>query len=186
MSNPSAPVLGGSPRPALVRLRDAANLLASLAPGVLFGVALVALSREPRFAWLAEPSRYPWELWAVALAGTTATGAGIADWLYHRTAGVRVGPNEHKAEFLALAGGGLPLFLLMCAASVARRPQVFLLPVLVVLMGTVVLICYDEFVFHRRRCGRFEALLHRTLLAGHAAAFLAWAHFCFVREGMHG
>lgn len=163
-----------------------ANLLASLTPGVLFSVALGVLSRQPRFAWLTEPSRHPWELWVVALAGTAATVAGVADWVYHRTAGLRVGPNEHRAELLALAGGGLPLFLLMCAASVAPRPQVFLLPVLVVLMGTVALICYDEFVFHRRRCGRLEALLHRTLLAGHAAAFLAWAHFCFVREGLHG
>lgn len=186
MSDTSALAVGDAVRAALARLRDAANLLASLAPGVLFGVALVMLSGQPRFAWLGEPSRYPWELWAVAVAGTTATVAGIADWVYHRAAGVRVGPNEHRAEFLALAGGGLPLFLLMCAASVARRPQVFLLPVLVVLMGTVALICYDEFVFHRRRCGRLEAWMHRTLLAGHAVAFLAWAHYCFVREGLHG
>ncbi|MBZ4417779.1 hypothetical protein K8638_14905 [Myxococcus sp. RHST-1-4] len=161
-------------------------MLASLVPGVLFGVALVALSRTPRFAWLTEPSLYPWELWVVAVAGTVATAAGVADWVHHRAAGLRVGPNEHKAELLALAGGGLPLFLLMCAASVAPRPLVFLLPVLVVLMGTLVLICYDEFVFHRRRCGRFEALLHRTLLTGHGLAFLAWAHFCFVRERLHG
>jgi hypothetical protein len=169
-----------------VRVRESANLLVSLAPGCLFGLALVALSRQPRFGWLSVPSRHPWELWVIALAGTVATAAGIADWRYHRTAGVKVGPNEHRAEFLALAGGGLPLFILMCAASVASRPHVFLLPVLIVLMGTVVLICYDEFVFHRRRCGRFEALLHRMLLGGHAIAFLAWAHFCFVREGFHG
>jgi hypothetical protein len=182
----SAPALQTSLRAPKPRLRDAANLLASLAPGVLFGVALVALSRTPRFAWLALPSLYPWELWVVTMAGTTATVAGVADWVYHRAAGLRVGPNEHKAELLALAGGGLPLFLLMCAASVSPRPHVFLLPVLVVLMGTLVLICYDEFVFHRRRCGRFENLLHRTLLGGHGLAFLAWAHFCFVRERLHG
>ncbi|WP_239470343.1 hypothetical protein [Archangium violaceum] len=186
MSEAPVQALTLTPRQWLSRLRDAANLLASLAPGVLFGTALVLLSRDPRFSWLTEPGRYPWELWVVALAGTTATLAGISDWRYHRTAGVRVGPNEHRAELLALAGGGLPLFLLMGAASVSSRPRVFLLPVLVVLMGTIVLICYDEFVFHRRRCGRFESLLHRTLLAGHATAFLAWAHFCFVREGFHG
>ncbi|HZI09431.1 MAG TPA: hypothetical protein VE153_03510 [Myxococcus sp.] len=186
MSELSAALPGPSRSALPARLWDAANLLASLAPGVLFGGALAVLSRQPRFAWLAEPSRHPWELWVVALAGTVATAAGVADWRYHRTAGLRVGPNEHRAELLALAGGGLPLFLLMCAASVARRPQVFLLPVLGVLLWTVVLICYDEFVFHRRRCDGHEALLHRTLLAGHAGAFLAWAHFCFVREGFHG
>jgi hypothetical protein len=186
MSETSA-ILPGPLRPPLpARLRDAANLLASLAPGLLFGMALAALSRRPDFAWLTQPSRHPWELWVIALAGTVATAAGVADWRYHRTAGIRVGPNEHRAELLALAGGGLPLFLLMCAASVARRPQVYLLPVLAVLLWTVVLICYDEFVFHRRRCDRHEALLHRTLLAGHATAFLAWVHFCFVREGFHG
>ncbi|MBN8226148.1 hypothetical protein JYK02_01345 [Corallococcus macrosporus] len=161
-------------------------MLASLMPGGLFGVALVFLAGQPGFGWLINPSRYPWELWVIALAGTVATTAGVLDWRYHRTAGIRVGPNEHRAELLALAGGGLPLFLLMCAASVARQSRAFLLPVLVVLLWTVVLICYDEFVFHRRRCDGHEALLHRTLLAGHCAAFLAWAHFCFVREVFHG
>ncbi|WAM24476.1 hypothetical protein [Myxococcus sp. NMCA1] len=173
-------------RPSLKRVRDAANLLASLAPGVLFVMALLVVSQQTRFSWLAEPRHYPWEFWVAGLAGTTATAAGVADWRYHRVARLRVGPREHLAEFLALAGGGLPLFLLMCAASVAHRPLMYLLPVLVVLIGTVALICYDEFVFHRRRCDRWEALLHRTLLAGHAAAFLAWAHFCFVRENLHG
>jgi|SRR5215217_3238718 len=186
MANAASQLTVPQTRVPLARLRDSANLLASLAPGALFVVALAVVSRQPRFSWLAEPLRYPWELWAIALAGTTATVAGVADWRYHRVAQLRVGPNEHRAEFLALAGGGFPLFLLMCAASVAHRPLVFLLPVLVVLMGTVVLICYDEFVFHRRRCDRWESLLHRTLLIGHATAFLAWAHFCFVREQLHG
>jgi hypothetical protein len=186
MSKVPVQLLSLPPRSWGSRIRESANLLASLAPGVLFGLALVALSRQPRFGWLTVPARHPWELWVIALAGTVATAAGIADWCYHRTAGVKVGPNERKAELLALAGGGLPLFFLMCAASVAPWPHVFLLPVLIVLMGTLVLICYDEFVFHRRRCGGFEALLHRTLLGGHACAFLAWAHFCFVREGFHG
>ncbi|WP_246137403.1 hypothetical protein [Myxococcus llanfairpwllgwyngyllgogerychwyrndrobwllllantysiliogogogochensis] len=186
MANAASQLTVLQPRALLARLRDAANLLASLAPGTLFAVALALVSSQPRFSWLTEPLRYPWELWVVALAGTTATVAGVADWRYHRVAQLRVGPNEHRAEFLALAGGGFPLFLLMCAASVARRPLAFLLPVLIVLIGTVVLICYDEFVFHRRRCDAWEALLHRILLGGHATAFLAWAHFCFVREGLHG
>jgi hypothetical protein len=164
----------------------ASSLLASLAPGLLFGVGLRVLSAHPRFDWLWDAARHPWELWVVACAGTAATVAGVADWVYHRAAGLRVGPNEHRVELLALVGGGLPLFLLMAAASVAPRPQAFLLPVLGVLMGTVALVCYDEFVFHRRRCGRLETLMHHTLLLGHTTAFLAWAHFCFVREGFHG
>jgi hypothetical protein len=40
---------------------------------------------------------------------------------------------------------------------------------------------YDEFVFHRR-CGRFETFTHRLLTCGNGLAFLAWTHWCFVRE----
>jgi hypothetical protein len=43
------------------------------------------------------------------------------------------------------------------------------------------MICYDEFVFHRR-CGWFESFTHRLLTCGNGLAFLAWAHWCFVRE----
>jgi hypothetical protein len=44
-----------------------------------------------------------------------------------------------------------------------------------------VMICYDEFVFHRR-CRRFETFTHRLLTCGNGLAFLAWSHWCFVRE----
>ena len=52
------------------------------------------------------------------------------------------------------------------------------------LIFTVVLICYDEFLFHRR-CGRFETLMHRLLTFGNGLAFLAWVHWCFVRGVGH-
>ena len=42
-------------------------------------------------------------------------------------------------------------------------------------------ISYDEFVFHRR-CGPFERVTHRLLTFGNGLAFLAWAHWCFVRQ----
>ena len=138
---------------------------------------------DPRFAWLVRPADYPWELWAIAAVRHRR----------HRSAGWRTGcstararrssaPREHRAHLAALLGGGVPLFVLMAAASLSPRPPRFLLPVLVVLIFTVVLICYDEFVFHRR-CGRFEALTHRLLTFGNGLAFLAWAHWCFVRGG---
>jgi Na+/glutamate symporter len=76
----------------------------------------------------------------------------------------------------------VPLFALMAAASVSAWPTSYLVPVLVVLIYTVVMICYDDFVFHRR-CGRFEAFTHRLLTCGNGLAFLAWAHWCFVRQG---
>ena len=97
-----------------------------------------------------------------------------------------MGRPEHQSELAALAGGGVPLFGLMTAASIVPRPQVLLLPVLVVVLFTTVMICYDEFVFHRKRCGAYETLLHRLLVFGNGIAWLAWMHWCFVREGTHG
>jgi hypothetical protein len=115
-----------------------------------------------------------------------ATAAGAADWRFHRSGKTAIGRPEHRSELLALAGGGLPLFALMAAASVLPRPHVLLIPVLVVVLFTVVMICYDEFVFHRKRCGAYETLLHRLLVFGNGVAWLAWVHWCFVREATHG
>lgn len=159
-------------------------LLAMFVPAALFPLGLLLLSDDHRFAWLARPGESPWEFWAVAVCGTVATLAGVADWLVHRSGTTVVGVREHRAHVAALAGGGVPLFGLMAAASLSPRPALFLLPVLVVLIATVVLICYDEFLFHRR-CGRYEALMHRLLTFGNGLAFLAWAHWCFVRGAAH-
>jgi hypothetical protein len=159
----------------------ASALAAMLVPAVLFPLGLFLLRDEPRFAWLGDVRAYPWELWAIAVCGTAATLGGFLDWCFHRSGETVVGGREHGAHLLALAGGGLPLFALMAAASVSPRAARFLVPVLVVLIYTVVMICYDEFVFHRR-CGRFETFTHRLLTCGNGLAFLAWAHWCFVRE----
>ena len=114
-------------------------------------------------------------------AGTVATLGGILDCASIVRGETVVGRREHRAHLMALAGGGVPLFALMAAASLGRRPARFLVPVFVVLIYTVVMICYDEYVFHRR-CGRFETLTHRLLTVGNVLAFLAWVHWCFVRE----
>jgi hypothetical protein len=156
-------------------------LVAMLVPAVLFPLGLLLLRDDPRFAWLGDVRAYPWELWAVAACGTAATLGGVLDWRFHRGGETVVGRREHRAHLLALAGGGVPLFALMAAASLSLRPARFLVPVLVVLIYTVVVICYDEFVFHRR-CGRFETVAHRLLTCGNGLAFLAWAHWCFVRQ----
>jgi hypothetical protein len=60
------------------------------------------------------------------------------------------------------------------------RPLQFLLPAIVVVLFIATLICYDEFIFHRRRCRPLETVLHRVLVFGNGAAWLAWAHWCFV------
>ena len=163
------------------RWRVVVNLGGLFAPAALFAVGLVwVAAQEPRFAWLVEPGRYPWELWCMVTFGTVATLGGVGDWIFHRLY-VAVGPKEHLSHKLALLTGGLPLFALMVAASLVPQPQNLLLPVMVVALYTATLICFDEFVFHRRRCTPFETTLHRMLVFGNGIAWLAWCHFCFVR-----
>jgi len=165
-----------------VRLRETVNLVGLFAPCVLFVLGLLWLGAvSARFDWVFSLSRAPWELWVIAVCGGVATAGGVGDWLFHRRF-VTVGPKEHHSHKLALLAGGLPLFLLMAAASVVERPAVLLLPVMAVALTTTALICYDEFVFHRRRCTTVETVFHRLLVFGNGAAWMAWCHFCFVRE----
>jgi len=162
------------------------TLLALFVPGGLFGLGLYLMRGDSRFAWLAHPWEYPWEFWGIAVCGTIATAAGILDYRYHRSGRTAIGGPEHHSELVALAGGGVPLFVLMALASLLDRPTVLLLPILVVVLFTTVMICYDEFVFHRKRCGSYETMLHRLLVFGNGLAWLAWTHWCFVRDRIHG
>jgi hypothetical protein len=159
------------------------TLVALFLPGVLFACGLLLVRNHPRYSWLSSPASYPWELWLLLVGGIVGTTAGVLDWRYHRSGKTVIGRPEHNSELAALAGGGLPLFLLMAAASSIDRPRILLIPVLVVVLFTVVMICYDEFVYHRKRCGPHETLLHRFLVFGNGIAWLAWAHWCFVRGG---
>lgn len=168
------------------RLNVPWSLVALLLPGMLFSAGLWWLNDEPNWHWLCDIKFYPWEFWIIAVAGISATAAGIADWCFHRSGQTHVGLKEHQSELLALLGGGLPLFVLMACASVATQPIYFLIPILIVVLFTVVLICYDEFVFHRKRCSRYETFLHRVLVFGNGTAWLAWMNWCFVRGGVHG
>jgi hypothetical protein len=161
-------------------------LVALFLPGLFFGLGLLLVRDQPRFAWLASVALYPWEFWVLLAGGAVATVAGWLDWRYHRSGKTVIGGAEHRSELAALAAGGLPLFVLMAAASVVRRPQPLLIPVILAVLVTAVMICYDEFVFHRKRCGRYETVLHRLLVFGNGLAWLAWMHWCFVREELHG
>ncbi|TNE49088.1 MAG: hypothetical protein EP343_13510 [Deltaproteobacteria bacterium] len=161
-------------------------MLSMLLPGILFGAGLLWLhSHEPRFAWVLSLQKAPWEFWALMCCGVVATVGGIGDWVYHRVY-VSVGPKEHKSHLLALVTGGLPLFVLMAMASLSKHPIVYLVPVVVVVLYTTALICYDEFVFHRKRCLPLETLFHRLLVFGNGLAWLAWFHWCFVRPSLVG
>lgn len=161
--------------------------MALFAPGLLFGAGLLRLAASGgAWEWLNAVSKWPWELWVIAVTGSIATLAGVGDWIWHRWArGCVVSRGERRCEFIAMAGGGGPLFLFMAAASVSVRPLAWLLPAVVVVMATTVMICYDEFVFHRKRCRPWETLLHRLLVLGQGTAWLAWAHWCFVGGGNH-
>ena len=165
-----------------VSRRGPLALILMLMPGLLFVAGLAILRNRSRFSWVNHIQAYPWEFWAIAVCGAIASTGGIGDWLFHRSGETAVGAPEHRAHILALGIGGLPLFVLMAAASVSARPMVFLLPVIVVLIVTVVLICQDEFLFHRR-CNALETLLHRMLTIGNGLAWLGWVHWCFVRGG---
>ncbi|MBM4071945.1 MAG: hypothetical protein FJ271_23915 [Planctomycetes bacterium] len=161
-------------------------MVALFIPAVLFPLGLWCLSDHPRFHWLCDIKEFPWELWIIATSGLAATVAGVADWRWHRSGRTAIGAPEHHDELLALLGGGLPLFGLMVWASFAPAPHFLLIPILLVALFTVVLICHDEFVFHRKRCGRYETVLHRVLVFGNGTAWLAWMNWCFVRGGGHG
>lgn len=161
------------------------SLFASLAPGVLFGAGVLALRESPHFPELARVTTWPWQLGVMALCGGVATLSGIADWLYHRQAHIVIGWKERRAELLALTLGGLPMFAIMTAATFAVDPRPWLIPLLVAVVATAVMIAFDEFVYHRRRSGAFETVLHRGLVFGHAGALLAWVHLVFVRGAFH-
>ena len=160
-----------------------ASLVALLVPGVGLGLALAFVPKSGRFAVLTAMQTIPWELWLMALAGGLATLGGLADWAFHRWVfACKIGRAERRCELIALAAGGAPTFVVMLLASAAARPAQYLPAVFVLLLFTTVLICYDEFVFHARRCKALETLFHRVLVFGNGLAFLAWAHWCFVRE----
>jgi hypothetical protein len=168
------------------RRRLSLTLIALFVPGLLFGLGLLLVRDHPRYSWLTSMGLCPWEFWVLLLSGAVATAGGVLDWRFHRSGKTAVGRAEHHSELVALAGGGVPLFVLMAAASVVPRPQLLLIPVLLVVLFTAVVISYDEFVYHRKRCGAYETMLHRLLVFGNGIAWLAWMHWCFVRGEMHG
>jgi hypothetical protein len=162
-----------------IKLTSFVSLLLLFAPGVFFlGALLLLKDLHPDYTWFNDLSRFPWQFWGIILFGLIATTGGAGDWLFHKVY-VTVGPNEHHSHLLALGAGGI-VFLLMLGASVDTQPARWLVPMMVALLMTVTLICYDEFAFHLRRCKPFETMLHRLLVFGNGAAFLCWVHWVFV------
>ena len=158
------------------------GLLVFALPGAGFMAGLLGVRGRPEFAFLEQAAIWPWELWAIAVGGSLGLAGGAADFVWH-VRGLRdVSRREERGEIFALSCGGLPLFLLMGAASLLPDPRIYLLPVTALAMITVALVCYDEFVYHRKACGRAETLFHRLLTLGNGVAFLAWFHWVFARS----
>ena len=164
-----------------VPLRDTVQgLLFVTLPGLGFLVVLLLVSGEGRFPDLGVPGSLPWQLWAIAACGIPATAAGYLDWHYHATGRRVVGSGERRGELIALGAGGLPLFVFMCLASASSRPEIWLLPIIATFTFTTAMVCFDEFVLHRRACTRYETALHRTLVIGNGLAWAAWMHWIYV------
>ncbi|MFD2721006.1 hypothetical protein ACFST9_19965 [Hymenobacter monticola] len=149
-------------------------------PPVLFGALLLAFRGSDHLKLASEWPYLPWQFLVVAVAGGVATLGGALDWRYHRSPlNMKIPKKERDAEAAALGLGGVPMFVLMWGAMMHPKPTLWLIPILVVLIYTVVAISYDEFVFHIKRCGRVENAYHRMLVFGNGIAWLAWFHFIF-------
>jgi hypothetical protein len=156
------------------------SLVLLLVPPGLFGLLLVLFQHNARLQLSGEFPYLPWQFLVVAVAGAVATLGGILDWRYHRNPlHLKIPKKERDAEAAALGLGGVPMFGLMSLATLRGNPTAWLIPIVVVLIYTVVAISYDEFVFHRKRCGPVENTYHRMLVFGNGAAWLAWFHFIY-------
>ncbi|MBR9859376.1 hypothetical protein GYB22_01215 [bacterium] len=124
----------------------------------------------------------PLPFYGIAFFGIIATIGGLLDWKFHRDPlNLKIPVKERDAEALALGTGGIPLFILMALATLSPSPNIYLIPILLVLIYTVSIICYDEFVFHRKRCGPKETAFHRMLVFGNGLAWLCWMFYIYYK-----
>lgn len=162
-------------------LRHYLSLILLFMPAVLFCILLLIFKDHPRLN-TGRSVFIPWQLWILGIAGIVATAGGVLDWQYHRNPlNMKIPKKERDAEAAALGIGGLPMFIIMWLAMMSDSPALYLIPILLVLIYTVVAICYDEFVFHIKRCTRTENIYHRMLVFGNGIAWLSWFHFIYIR-----
>lgn len=160
--------------------RSYVSLILLFVPPVLFGLLLLVFQGNDKLELTRELPYLPWQFLIMGVAGAIATAGGVLDWRYHRNPlNLKIPKKERDAEAAALGLGGVPMFVLMWLATMHASPTIWLIPILLVLIYTVVAISYDEFVFHIKRCGPLETVYHRMLVFGNGVAWLAWFHFIF-------
>ena len=155
-------------------IRNYISLVLLFLPAVGFGVFVFYAEQMGKL------TVWPWEFSLLVVLGIVATTGGILDWLYHRNPlNLKLSTKERDSEAAALFVGGVPLFGLMWLASFLSQPSRVLIPILVFALLCTTLICYDEFVFHRKRCGLRETIYHRMLVFGNGMAWLAWMNWIY-------
>jgi hypothetical protein len=156
-------------------LRNYLSVVLLFVPSILFGLFLLFFL-APKIH-----EKWPWQFSLLAFSGLIATTGGVLDWRYHRDPlRLKLSVKERDSEAYALFLGAVPLFGFMCLASLESRPQLYLIPILVTVLVCTAFICYDEFVFHRKRCNLEETVFHRMLVFGNGIAWLAWMHWIYV------
>lgn len=161
-------------------MRQYRSLILLFLPAVLFIGLFWAYRGHPNLGLRQTFPFVPWQFILLAVSGTIATIGGVLDWRYHRDPlQLKLSRKERDAEAAALGFGGVPMFAAMWLAMLSEQPTVYLVPIVIILIYTVVAICYDEFVFHIRRCGKTETLYHRMLVFGNSVAWLAWFQYVF-------
>ncbi len=162
------------------RTRDYLSLFLLFVPPILFFILAYINRGHPRLQITHSFPYISWQFYVMLLFGSIATIGGLLDWQFHRNVlKMKISQKERDAEARALGLGGVPMFILMWFAMLSNKPINFLIPILIVLVYTVVCICYDEFVFHIKRCGKRENFYHKLLVFGNAVAWLGWFHFIY-------
>lgn len=162
-------------------IRKYASLIMLFVPPALFLILVLAFIDHPHLKVTDHFPYFPVQFYLIGFFGIVATVGGVLDWNFHRTVlNMKMSKKERDMEAAALGLGGVPMFVFMFMAMLSDQKELFMIPIIVILVYTVVAICYDEFVFHRVRCGKRENLYHRLLVFGNGLAWLAWFQFIFV------
>ena len=161
-------------------IRQYLSLGLLLVPALLFGLLIFVFKENSNlnidniFPYL------PWQFLLLTIFGMIATVGGVLDWRFHRNPlNLKIPKKERDAEAAALGLGGIPMFIIMWFAMMSPTPNNYLIPILIILIYTVVVISYDEFVFHRKRCSKIENIYHRMLVFGNGIAWMSWFHFIY-------